>query len=71
MVKLLSQQLPTFLSFHALYTFVSFEFTKSYGLYPSYNALQVLTLLAVVASVCPGVGLLYERRGDACRLAYG
>ena len=27
-------------------------FTKTYGLYPSQDALQVLTLLEVVASVC-------------------
>ena len=27
-------------------------FTKTYGLYPSHNALQVPTLLGVVASVC-------------------
>ena len=27
-------------------------FTKTYGLYPSYDALQVPTLLGVVASVC-------------------
>ena len=27
-------------------------FTKTYGLYPSHDALQVLTLLGVVASVC-------------------
>ena len=44
---------------------VSFEFTKSYGLYPSHNALQVPTLLGVVASVPPpgGAGgkLPYER----------
>ena len=31
---------------------VSFEITKSYGLYSSHNAMQVLTLLGVVASVC-------------------
>ena len=70
-VKLLSQQLSTFLLFrdhrsvaqqrwirlhrssnivgaaHAHYTW----FTKSYGLYPSHDALQVPTLLGVVASV--------------------
>ena len=28
-------------------------FTKTYGLYPSHDALQVATLLGVVASVCP------------------
>ena len=33
---------------HADYTWSS----KSYGLYPSHNALQVLTLLGVVTSVC-------------------
>ena len=33
---------------HADYTWTS----KSYGLYPSHNALQVLTLLGVVESVC-------------------
>ena len=27
-------------------------FTKTYGLYPSHDALQVLTLLGVVAPVC-------------------
>ena len=31
---------------------VSLEFTKSYGLYPSHDALQVPTLLGAVASVC-------------------
>ena len=72
LVKLFSQQLPTFLLFrdrrsiaqqcwirldsssnivgatHAHYVW----FTKTYGLYPSHNALQVPTLLGVVASVC-------------------
>ena len=33
---------------HAHYTW----FTKTYGLYPSYDALQVPTLLGVVSSVC-------------------
>ena len=33
---------------HAHYT----RFTKTYGLYPSHDALQVPTLLGVVASVC-------------------
>ena len=71
-VKLLSQQLPTFLLFrdrrsvaqqcwirlhsssnivgatHAHYAW----FTKTYGLYPSHDALQVPTLLGVIASVC-------------------
>ena len=59
-VKLFSQQLPTFLLFrlhsssnivgatHAHYAC----FTKTYGLYPSHVALQVPTLLGVVASVC-------------------
>ena len=31
---------------------VSFKFTMSYGLYPSHDALQVPTLLGVVAPVC-------------------
>ena len=31
---------------------VSVKFTKSYGLYPSHDALPVPTLLGVVASVC-------------------
>ena len=72
LVKLFSQQLPTFLLFrdcwsvaqqcwirlhsssnivgatHAHYAW----FTKTYGLYPSHDALQVPTLLGVVASVC-------------------
>ena len=71
-VKLLSQQLTTFLllrdrrgvaqqcwirlhsssniagATHAHYTW----FTKTYGLYPSHDALQVPTSLGVVASVC-------------------
>ena len=59
-VKLFSQQLPKFLLFrlhsssnivgatHAHYAC----FTKTYGLYPSHVALQVPTLLGVVASVC-------------------
>ena len=71
-LKLVSQQLPTFLLFrdrrsvaqqcwirlhsssniveatHAHYAW----FTKTCGLYPSHNALQVPTLLGVVASVC-------------------
>ena len=71
-VKLLSQQLPTFLLFgdrrsvaqrfwirlrsssniveatHSHYTL----FPKSYRSYPSHDALQVPTLLGVVASVC-------------------
>jgi len=39
-------------------------FTKTYGLYPSHDALQVPTLLGVVASVCTqphihGRGLVY------------
>ena len=33
---------------HAHYTW----FTKTYGLYPSHDALQVPTLLGVVASIC-------------------
>ena len=72
LVKLFSQQLPTFLLFrdrqsiaqqcwihlhsssnivgagHAHYAW----FTKTNGLYPSHDALQVPTLLGVVASVC-------------------
>ena len=50
---------------------ISFEFTKSYGLYHSHDALRVPTLLGVVASVCPrgGGGFPYERGGDALRLA--
>jgi len=72
LIKLFSQQLPTFLLFcdcrsvaqqcwirlhsssnivgatHAHYAW----FTKTCGLYPSHVALQVLTLLGVVASVC-------------------
>ena len=71
-VKLLSQQLPTFLLFrnrrsvaqqcwirlhsssnivgatHAYYAWIP----KTYGLYSSHDALQVPTLLGVVASVC-------------------
>ena len=71
-VKLLSQQLPTFLLFrdrrsvaqqcwirlhsssniveatHAQYAW----FTKTYGLCPSHEAIQIPTLLGVVASVC-------------------
>ena len=63
-VKLFSQQLPTLLAqqcwirlhsssnivgaTHAHYAW----FTKTYGLYPSHDALQVPTLLGVVASVC-------------------
>ena len=31
---------------------IEFKLTKFYGLYPSHDALQVLTLLGVVASVC-------------------
>ena len=46
-VKLFSQQLPT-VSFDTHYAW----FTKTYGLYPSHDALQVLTLLGVVASAC-------------------
>ena len=38
---------------HALYTWSpQLEVTKSYGFYPSHDALQVLTLFGVVASVC-------------------
>ena len=72
LVKLFSQQLPTFLLFcdrrsvaqqcwihlhgssnivgatHAHYAWI----TKTYGLYSSHDALQVPTLLGVVASVC-------------------
>ena len=61
LVKLFSQQLRTFLLFrdcrspsnivgatHAHYAWI----TKTYGLYPSHDALQVPTLLGVVASVC-------------------
>ena len=72
LVKLFSQQLPTFLLFPDRRTVAqqcwirlqSFSnivgaththyawFTKTYGLYPSHNALQVPTLLGVVASIC-------------------
>ena len=67
-VKLLSQQLPTFLLFRdrrnvaqkcwihcwghvRTKVATEFKFAKSYGLYPSHDALQVPTLLEVVASV--------------------
>ena len=71
LVKLFSQQLPTFLLFgdrrnvaqqcwirlHSSFNIVGAThshawFTKTYGLYPSHDALQVPTLLGVVASVC-------------------
>ena len=72
LVKLFSQQLPTFLLFPdrrtvaqqcwihlhssskivgATHTHYAW-FTKTYGLYPSHDALQVPTLLGVVVSVC-------------------
>ena len=71
-VKLLSQQLPTFLLFsdrrsiakqcwirlHSSSNIVRVAqvhytwFTKTYGLYPSHDALQVPTLLGFVVSVC-------------------
>ena len=70
-VKLLSQQLPTFLLFgdrrnvaqqcwirlHSSYNIVRAThphytwFTKTYGLYPSHDALQVPTLFGVILSV--------------------
>ena len=72
LVKLFSQQLPTFLLFHdrrsvAQQCWIRLHnssnivgathahyawFTKTYGLYPSHDALQVPILLGVVASVC-------------------
>ena len=60
-VKPLSQQLPTFLLFHArALHMVSFEFTKSYGLYSSHNE-----LLHPFPPHHLG-GRPYERGGDAC-----
>ena len=44
-------------SFHM----VSLKFTKSYGLYPSHDALQVPTLLGVVASACTPLSTLTQQ----------
>ena len=43
-------------------------FTKTYGFYPSHDALQVPTLLGVVASVCTP---LPTRTASVCKPAYG
>ena len=71
-VKLISQQLPTFILFrdrrsvaqqcwirlHSSSNIVGAThahnawFTKTYGLYPSHDVLQVPTLMGVVTSVC-------------------
>ena len=40
---------------------VLFEFTMSYGLYPSHNSLQVPILLGVVASVCTQLPTLMQQ----------
>ena len=81
LVKLFSQQLPTFLLFgarrnvaqqcwirlHSSFNIVGAThshyawFTKTYGLYPSHDALQVPTLLGVVASVCTPLPTLAQQ----------